>query len=184
MNLKYMIYIMFIATATLLTAGCIDQEQATEKVGVVPTDNLPEGFQLIAIQNSTYGLDEEEEIEDFVGDEDIGEIQEITKGIYKWGVGNNYDANVIVVEAQNENYAKAAIANYVTQPDFERPPLQGVDRFSTAFVNGHEVIEIRDKVDKNEIKYLFIWTNENKVVLVKGNNNLASSLELAKATGL
>jgi hypothetical protein len=186
MNLKYLVCMLFIATTIILAPGCISQEQGSEATtAVVPTENLPEGFQLIAVLNeSTPGVNMEDEIEDFRGDEEIGQV-EATVGVYQWGeLGKDYDARVTVMECENENFARAAVSNYITQPDFQKPPLKGVDRFSTAVVNGHEVTEIREKVGKSGIRYLYIWNNENQVVLVEGNGNPASSRELAKATGL
>ena len=59
----------------------------------------------------------------------------------------------------------------------------GVDRFSTAVVNGRQVTEIRDKVG-GELKYIYLWNDGSRVVLVEGNGDRAESLKLASATGL
>jgi hypothetical protein len=184
MNLKYAVCMLLIA-GSVLTAGCIGSENSGgEEAAGVPTENLPEGFSLIAVvDDSTPGINMEDEIADFRGDEDIGTV-EATVGKYQWGeMGKDYDARGTVIDCENEAKAKAAVSNDVAQPKFEKPPFVGVDRFSTAVVNGRQVTEIRDKVGK-ELKYLYIWNDGNRVVLVEGNGDRADSLELASATGL
>jgi hypothetical protein len=183
MNLKYAVCMLLIA-GTVLTAGCLSEEGAGGEVAGVPTENLPEGFSLIAVvDDSTPGINMEDEIADFRGDEDIGAV-EATVGKYQWGeMGKDYDARITVIDCESELKAEAAVANYVAQPEFEKPPFVGVDRFSTAVVNGHQVTEIRDKVGK-ELKYLYIWNDGKQVVLVEGNGDRADSLELASSTGL
>jgi len=117
------------------------------------------------------------------GDEDIGTVK-ATVGKYQWGeMGKDYDARVTVIDCESEENAQTAVSNYIAQPEFEKPPFVGVDRFSTAVVNGRQVTEIRDKVGK-ELKYLYIWNDGSRVVLVEGNGDRANSLELASATGL
>ncbi len=184
MNLKYAVCMLLIA-GLVLAAGCISSEKAGgEKAASVPTENLPEGFSLIAVvDDSTPGINMEDEIADFRGDEDIGAVK-ATVGKYQWGeIGKDYDARITVMDCESEAKAEAAIANYKAQPDFEKPPFVGVDRFSTAVVNGHQVTEIRDKVGK-ELKYIYIWNDGSRVVLVEGNGDRAESLQLASATGL
>jgi len=185
MNLKYAVCMLLI-TGTALTAGCISSEKAGGESLGVPTENLPEGFSLIAvIDDSTPGINMEDEIADFRGDEDIGTVK-ATVGKYQWGeMGKDYDARITVIDCESEEKAEAAVSNYIAQPKFEKPPFVGVDvdRFSIAVVNGHQVTEIRDTVGK-ELKYLYIWNDGNRVVLVEGNGDRADSLELASATGL
>lgn len=185
MNLKYAVCMLLIA-GLVLAAGCIGSEKKAGGEGAagVPTENLPQGFSLIAvIDDSTPGINMEDEIADFRGDEDIGTVK-ATVGKYQWGeMGADYDARVTVMSCENEAKAEAAVSNYKAQPDFEKPPFVGVDRFSTAVVNGHQVTEIRDKVEK-ELKYIYIWNDGSQVVLVEGNGDRAESLQLASATGL
>ena len=76
------------------------------------------------------------------------------------------------------------MSNYVSQPDFQTPPYKGIPRFSYALVNDHNTTEIRDAVDDNSLRYLYLWNNGNIVVLVEGNGDRSMSLELASATGL
>ena len=184
MNLKCAVCMLLIA-GLVLAAGCISSEKkGGEEAAGVPTENLPEGFSLIAvIDDSTQGIDMEDEIADFRGDEDIGAV-EATVGKYQWGeMGVDYDARVTVMDCENEAKAEAAVANYKAQPKFEKPPFVGVDRFSTAVVNGRQVTEIRDKVG-GELKYIYPWNDGSRVVLVEGNGDRAESLQLASATGL
>jgi len=176
--------LFFIATLVLLASGCVSGDEEVSSIAV-PTENLPEGFELLRVINeSTPGVDMESEIEDFQGEEDIGDIK-ATVGTYLWGeMGKDYNAKVTILECQSPEYAQAAYSNYVNQTDFQNPPLKGVDRFGTAIVNGKEVTEIRDRTRDDKIKYVYIWTNDNLVVLVEGNNDQAASLELASATNL
>lgn len=175
-------YVIIFAAAVLLATGCITQEERSSSIGV-PTDDLPEGFKLIAVlNNSTPGINMDNEIEDFRGHEDIGKVL-ATGGIYQWGDWGDYDAIITLIECDSTGYAKAAISNYISQPKFENPPFKGVDRFSSAIVNGHEVTEIRDRAG-DDIRYLYIWNNENIVALAQGNSDRGKSLELASATGL
>ena len=175
---------LFIAASVLLASGCISGGDEVSSVAV-PTDNLPEGFELLGVINESMpGVDMETEIEDFRGEEDIGDVK-ATIGIYQWGkLGKDYNAKVTILVCQSPEYAQAAYNNYVNQTKFQKPPHKGVDRFSTAIVNGQEVTEIRDRARGDEIKYIYIWTNENLVVLVEGNDDRAASLELASATKL
>jgi len=183
MNLKYAVCMLLIA-GTVLNAGCLSSEKASGEETGVPTENLPEGFSLIAvIDDSTPGINMEDEIADFRGDEDIGQVK-ATVGKYRWGeMGKDYDARITVIDCESEQKAEAAVSNYVAQSKFKNPPFVGVDRFSTVVINGRQVTEIRDSVGK-ELKYIYIWNDGNRVVLVEGNSDRADSLELASATGL
>jgi hypothetical protein len=181
MSLKYAVCMLIIA-ATVLNLGCISSDEAGGEGPRVPTENLPEGFTLVAvIDGDTQGINIEDEIADFRGDEDIGAVRAAI-GIYQWAeMGTGYDSKITVMDCEDEAKAEAAVSNYVGQPKFEKPPFVGVDRFSTAVVNGREVTEIRSAVGK-ELKYIYIWNDGNQVVLVEGNGDRAESLELASAT--
>lgn len=183
MNLKCAVCMLIIA-GLVLASGCLSTDEAGGEAAAVPTENLPEGFSLIAVvDGSTVGINMEDEIADFRGDEDIGRVN-ATLGKYQWGeMGKDYDARVLVIDCETEAKAEAAVANYLAQPKFENPPFVGVDRFSTAVVNGRQVTEIREKVGK-ELKYVYIWNDASRVVLVEGNGDRADSLELASATGI
>lgn len=178
-------YILFISIALLAVSGCVAEEKADSPAVLVPTDNLPAGFSLLTVKNeSTQGVNMTEEIEDFYGAEDIGPAN-ATVGIYMWApMGEGYDSKITLILLQDEEHAKAAIANYRALPEFENPPYEGIDRFSTAIVNGHEVTEIRDAARENSLRYLYLWNSGSTVILVEGNYDRSRSMELASATGL
>jgi hypothetical protein len=175
--------VLFISIVLLALSGCIAEEIADG--AAVPKDDLPTGFSLLAIKTaSTQGINITEEIEDFYGKEDVGPLN-ATVGIYRWGEpGEGYDAKITQIVLEDVESAKAAIANYRSLPEFENPPYKGIDRFSTAIVNGHEATEIRDAVGENSLRYLYLWNNGGTVILVEGNGDRSQSLELASATGL
>ena len=176
-------YILFISIALIAISGCIAEE--TSESFAIPKDNLPAGFSLLAVKTeSTQGVNMTEEIEDFYGREDIGPAN-ATVGVYIWGEpGESYDAKVTLISLEDVESAENAVSNYRSLPEFENPPYKGIDRFSTAIVNGHEVIEIRDAAGGNSLRYLYLWNSGSTVVLVEGNDDRSKSLELASATGL
>jgi hypothetical protein len=185
MKAKNINYILFISVALLALSGCTAQETADSNA--VPRDDLLTGFSLLAVKTaSTQGVNMTEEIEDFFGAEDASiDPSNATVGIYRWGEpGHSYDAKVTLITLENEEDARAAIANYRSLPEFKNPPYKGIDRFSTAIVNGHEVTEIRDAVGENGLRYLYLWNNGGTVVLVEGNGDRSQSMELASATCL
>ena len=183
MKSKNINYILFISIALIAVSGCVAEK--TDGSAVVPKDNLPAGFSLLAVKTaSTQGVNITEEIEDFYGAEDIGPAN-ATVGIYKWGEpGESYDAKVTLIALEDVENAETAISNYRSLPEFKNPPYKGIDRFSTAVVNGHNATEIRDAVGGNSLRYLYLWNSSSTVVLVEGNGDRSRSLELASATGL
>jgi hypothetical protein len=183
MRSKNIYRVLFIFFVLLAISGCIAEETADS--AAVPKDDLPTGFSLLAVKTaSTEGVNMTEEIEDFYGAEYI-EPSNATVGVYRWGEpGESYDAKVTLIVLEDALSAEAAISNYRSLPEFKNPPYRGIDRFSTAIVNGHEVIEIRDAVGGNSLRYLYLWNNGGTVVLVEGNGDRGRSLELASATGL
>jgi hypothetical protein len=187
MKSRNIIYVLFILIALSAASICAAEETADSATAsaTVPEDNLPAGFSLLAVNTaSTQGINMTEEIEDFYGAEDIGPAN-ATVGIYTWGeLGKSYDAKVTLISLEDVECAEAAISNYKSLPEFKNPPYRGIDRFSTATVNGHEVTEIRDAVGGTSLRYIYLWNNGSTVVLVEGNGDRSKSLELASATGL
>lgn len=183
MMLRNIIYLLSISLALLAVSGYVVGETASSPA--VPKDNLPAGFSFLAVKtNSTQGVNMTEEIEDFYGAEDIGPAN-ATVGIYTWApIGEGYDSKITLIQLRDEAHANAAIANYRARPEFKNPPYRGIDRFSTAIVNGHEVTEIRDAVGENRLRYIYLWNSSSTVVLVEGNGDRSKSMELASATGL
>ncbi len=178
------ICILFITLVLTATLGCVAQEKTNSSLSV-PTKNLPEGFKLAGVETeSTKGVNMTEEIINFYGAKDIGPVTAIV-GRYWWGEpGATYDSKITLISTKDEEHAQAAISNYKSQPDFQKPPYQGIARFSNAIVNGHNTTEIRDAVGDNTLRYLYLWNKGNIVVLVEGNGTRSKSLELASATGL
>lgn len=177
------ICILFISLVLTATLGCVAQEKTSSLS--VPTNNLPEGFKLAAVETeSTKGINMTDEIKDFYGAEDIGKVS-ATVGRYWWGdPGTTYVSKITLISASDEAHAQAAISNYQSQPDFKNPPYKGIDRFANAVVNSHNATEIRDAVGDNELRYMYLWNKGNIVVLVEGNGDRSKSLELASVTGL
>jgi hypothetical protein len=174
------LFISLVLAATMAMA-----QEKTYSALSVPTKNLPEGFKLAAVETeSTKGVNMTEEIKDFYGAKDIGQVN-ATLGRYWWGEpGTTYDAKITLISLTDESHAQAAISNYISQPDFKMPPFRGIPRFASAVVNGHNVTEIRDAVGDNNLRYLYIWNNKNIVILVEGNGDRSKSLELASITDL
>jgi hypothetical protein len=183
MILRNLNYILFISIVLLAVSGCVAEEKTSSLA--LPKDNLPAGFSLLAVKTeSTQGVNMTEEIEDFYGAEDIGPVN-ATVGIYTWApLGEGYDSKITLIQLQDEEHAEAAVANYKALPEFKNPPYKGIDRFSTAIVNGHGVTEIRDAVGNNGLRYLYLWNDGSIVILVEGNGDRSRSMELASATGL
>ncbi|NYT01918.1 MAG: hypothetical protein GKC10_04070 [Methanosarcinales archaeon] len=173
---------LLISLILLPICGCVDENDEAVTASV-PTDNLPQGFTLLAVMDkNTKNVNITEEIKDFYGSRDIGQVN-ATVGKYQWApLGQAFDARITLIETQSPEIATAAAENYRALEEYQRPPALGVDRFSTAIVNGHEVTEIRDRT-QDTMRYLFLWTNENLVILVEGTDDRSQSLELASVTG-
>ncbi|MEM2097377.1 MAG: hypothetical protein QXI70_04400 [Methanothrix sp.] len=155
----------------------------------VPTENLPAGFKLLGvIDANTTGVNISEEINDFYGAREIGGVKDVSIGKYIWGeMGVDYDAKITILSLENDGYAMAAYENYRSREEFKYPPLEGIDRFANATINGHDALEIRDMVRDLRgisIRFLYLWTNSSSVVLVEGNSSRESSMALAAATGM
>ncbi len=184
--MKYVNILCVISLVLLANSVSLAQEDAgNATMQSVPTENLPGGFDFLAMKNaSTVGVNITEEIIDFYGDEDIGPAN-ATIGIYTWApIGETYDAKITLLSLQDEAQAKAAISNYKSLPEYKNPPYRGIDRFSTVTINGHEATEIRDATGDNGLRFLYLWNNDSNVVLVEGNSDRNDSMNLASATGL
>lgn len=180
MKANQSILILIAASAALILAGAVDPG--------VPRDNLPEGFKVLAVMNSsTEGVNITDEISDFYGPLEIGEVN-ATVGKYLWGVpGVDWDAKVTVLQLSSPEHAQAAYDNYRNLEDYKYPPAKDVERFANATVNGHPALEIRDLVENTRgsfIRLMYLWTNQSTVVLAEGNYLQNQSLALAEATAL
>lgn len=155
----------------------------------VPTENLPAGFRLMGvIDTNTTGVNVSEEINDFYGARDIGRVTDVSIGKYIWGeMGVDYDAKITILSLEDDAHAMAAYENYRNRDEFRYPPVEGIERFANATINGHDALEIRDRVRDLRgvsIRFLYLWTNSSSVVLVEGNGSRESSMALAAATGM
>ena len=189
--------LLLVACALLAASGCIAQDNNNKgvslapngageiSVSMIPAKNLPEGFSLLATQDaSTKGVNMTEEINKFHGAKDIGPAQAVI-GIYQWApLGQGYDSKVTLILLKDASHAQAAIDNYKALSRFQQPPYKGISRFGSAIINGHNSTEIRDSARQNSLRFLYLWNNDNIVVLVEGNNDRSKSIELASATGL
>jgi hypothetical protein len=183
MKSKNIICILFISTVLLaISAFAIDN---TTTPAAMPMKDLPEGFKLLTIQTaSTQGVNMTDEVVDFFGAKDIGPWN-ATKGIYVWApLGQGYDSKITLLTLSSQEHAKAAISNYISQSKYQLPPYRGIDRFSSAIINGHNTTEVRDSARGDSLRFLYLWNNGNTVVLVEGNDTRSKSMELASATGL
>ncbi|NMB86686.1 MAG: hypothetical protein A4E44_01708 [Methanosaeta sp. PtaB.Bin018] len=187
MRSNSIIYILFICVMLASSMICLAENTTSASAAnlTVPKEMLPEGFKLLAVlPEMDPNVNMTEYISDFYGAEDIGPAA-VTVGIYQWGKpGEAYDAKVTLIQLQDEEHADAAISNYKSNPEFQKPPFVGVDRFASALINGHNATEIRKRVNGQTLRYLYLWRNGSTVVLVEGNGDLGKSRDLASATGL
>jgi hypothetical protein len=183
MKSKNIICILFISTVLLAISALATDNTTTP--AAMPMKNLPEGFKLLTVQTaSTQGVNMTDEVVDFFGSKDIGPWN-ATKGIYIWApLGQGYDSKITLLMLSDEEHAKAAISNYMSQSKYQLPPYRGIDRFSSAIINGHNTTEVRDTAREDSLRFLYLWNNGNTVVLVEGNDTRSKSMELASATGL
>lgn len=187
MRSRSIIYILFISLLLASGTVCQGEDAANSKSAnpVVPKENLPEGFKLIAaLPEMDPHVNMTDYINDFYGAKDIGKTN-VSVGIYQWGKpGETYDAKITLIQLQDEMFAESAYSNYMSLPEFQKPPFRGVDRFTSAIINGHNATEIRKNVGESGLRYLYLWKNGSIVVLVEGNDDNGKSRDLASATGL
>jgi hypothetical protein len=191
MKPKYGISMLLTATALLVISGCIAQEKAGSDSlnSYLPQGkNLPEGFRLvIALNNSTPGLNMTDEIADFYGEKNIGPADAV-EGRYYWTEpGKDYDARVTIISLQDDDHAKAAVSNYLSNFKSSGNLLKlpgNISLINPTTINGHEATEIGRLHGDNSIQLLYLWSNKNLAVLVEGNGSRTVSMEFASATGL
>ncbi|MFQ6054500.1 MAG: hypothetical protein ACE5J3_00775 [Methanosarcinales archaeon] len=152
---------------------------------LIPQNNLPNDFELVTIYNdTTSGINSTEQILKYItGNLSIGSISS-ARGIYKYsGVGST-DVRVTVIKTTSLDNAKNVIENYKkSKPEFKHDVSSTVARFATVEFNGHTATEIRELTpDQKNVKYSYIWQNENYVFIVDGNHDRDASMELARLT--
>jgi hypothetical protein len=185
MRSKNIIRILFISLVLASSIGCLAEDSTGASAAnlVVPRENLPEGFSLLAaLPEMDSSVNMTEYIKDFHGAQDIGPAN-VSVGIYQWGkLGESYDAKITLIQLSDEEHARAAISNFKSQ--YDDMVARGLPIFENATINDHEALQIKDVRGDNSIRYLYLWNRASLVTLVEGNNDLNQSLELARATGL
>ncbi len=187
MTMKNIICLLFISLVLAASAGCLakDPVRASASDPAVPTNNLPNGFKLMAaLPGENSNLNMTDYITEFYGPENIGPAN-TSVGIYQWtDLGQGYDAKITLIQLSDEEHARAAVSNFKSQKTYQEQLARKLPIFGNATVNGHETLEIRDIRGDNSIRYLYLWNTGSIVALVEGNNDRNQSIELADASGL
>ncbi len=152
---------------------------------MVPTENLPGTFKLIAmVDEETPGSMNitEEALSTIAGNLSVGEIKAV-QGVYEFEA-KTYTVFVTIIECTDSMNAANAVENYKNKPDFEKPPSMTVSRFGTVTFNEHEATEVRRKPQGDGgIRYGYVWSNGNHVFIVEpGTDDRLASMELAQMT--
>jgi len=187
MTSKNIICLLFISLLLASSAGCLAKDPAVAATAnpAVPTENLPEGFKLLAaLPGTNSNLNITDYIRDFYGSEEIGPAN-TSVGIYQWGKpGVDGDAKITLIQLSDEEHARAAVSNFENQKTYQDQLARGLPIFGNATINGHETLEIKDIRGDNSFRYLYLWNTGSIVALVEGNNNKTQSMELAGVTRL
>ncbi|MHB8120054.1 MAG: hypothetical protein ACYDHX_15260 [Methanothrix sp.] len=182
-----LICLLFISLVLASSAGCLAKDPAGASTAnpVVPKENLPDGFKLLAaLPEMDDSVNMTDYIRGFYGSEDIGPAN-TSVGIYQWGKpGENYDAKITLIQLSDEEHAKAAVSNFKSQATYQDQLARKLPIFGNATINGHETLEIKDIRGDNSFRYLYLWNTGSTVALIEGNNNKNQSMELANASGL
>jgi hypothetical protein len=187
------IIILFAAAALLAVSGCIaaeKQSSSSELLGLIPQGkNLPEGFELIYIVNdevndtskNIFQKNMTDEIEMFYGVKDIGNVKAVVARYRQ--PGYDKDGKVTLISSQDTGLAQAAVSNYVSNFKEENPfVLPGnVSLIGEAKIGNHDATEFKDIVENNAIKYNYLWSLGNMVVLVEGSPDREKSIAFAEA---
>jgi hypothetical protein len=138
--------------------------------------NLPAGFEYVG--NHSLSPDE------IKINYNVGNVSGIlggSEGLYKGS--NNSDFYVDVIQLED----KEAANNFISTYKSSFPQLNGSSRFVEDSFNGHSAIRITDytfEAGKTVPRYLYVWNNENYVLVVSGNTVDYSPIrQLAEATG-
>lgn len=183
--------ICVLLTTLLLTSslGCLAEEStgSSDANPALPITALPDGFELLAaLPEMDTNVNMTGYITDFYGEKKI-DPSDISVGIYQWKADEGkmaYDAKITYLRLMDEEQAENAIYNFKSQKDYIEQLARGLNIFGNATINDHEVLEIMHFRNNNNYKYIYLWNDEDLVVLVEGNNDKSQSLQLASATGL
>ena len=153
--------------------------------GMIPTENLPGTFKLIAIidENTSGSMNiTEDALSTIAGNLSVGEIKAV-QGVYDFEA-KTYSVFVTVIECTDSMNAANAVENYKNQPDFKNPPSKTVSRFGKVTFNEHEATEVRRKpLGSDDLRYGYVWSNGNRVFIVEpGTDDRLASMKLAEMT--
>jgi len=186
------IAVLLAATAFLAVSGCIAQEKqssSTELLGMVPQGkDLPEGFELIYRANDEVDDNSKnilkknmtEEIEKFYGERDIGDVRAV-KGWYRQP-GYDKDGLITIISSENSASAQAAVSNYISNFRRDNPLMLpgNVSPIGEAMIGNHDATEFKD-LRGNVIRYAYLWSSGNLVVLVEGSPDREKSIAFAES---
>jgi hypothetical protein len=193
MKYWYPIIILFAAAAFLAVSGCIaaeKQSSSSELLGLLPQGkDLPEGFELIYIVNdevndtskNIFQKNMTDEIEKFHGVKDIGNVKAVVARYRQPGYDN--DGKVTLISSQDPGLAQAAALNYISNFKKENPFLLpgNISLVGEARVGNHDATEFKDITGDNTIRYAYLWSSGNMVVLVEGSPDRDKSIAFAEA---
>ncbi|MDD3317390.1 MAG: hypothetical protein PHH67_08745 [Methanosarcina sp.] len=163
------------ANRTELPRATISPDQSLADVSELA--NLPADFEYVG----SIPLNEEY-IKDYYKAENVSGIVEGSEGLYKY---NESDFCLDVIKLKDPEAAN----NFITTYKSTFPPLQNENdsRFVEESFNGHSAVRIKKYVTdegKPVPRYIYIWSNENYVLVVSGNTvDNAPVKQLAEATG-
>ena len=201
MGVKIMKYwcplaILLAAAAFMAVSGCIAQEKqssSSELLGLIPQGkDLPGGYKLIYIVNdevndtskNLFQKNMTDEIEMFYGEKDIGKVKAVVARYLQPGFEN--DGKVTLISSQDPSLAQAAASNYISNFKKENPFLLpgNVSLVGEARVGNHDATEFKDIVGDNTIRYSYLWSSGNMVILVEGGPDREKSIAFAEAVKL
>lgn len=154
-------------------ATAISDEDA---VGMNKIKNLPIGFEYVGNLSLSKG-----DIKNNYKAENVSGILGGSEGLYKGS--NNSDFYLDVIKFENIADANDFIFTYKSS----FTPLKKNSRFVEDPFNGHSALKIIDyviDVGKSVPRYIYIWNNENYVLVISGSTvNSSLVRQLAEATG-
>ncbi len=174
---KNIALISVFAVLIIAFSGCVGNNTPAENVsGISKVKNLPAGFEFVG--NPSLSIDE---IKTNYKAENVSGILGGSEGLYKGS--NNSDFYIDVIQLEN----KEAANNFISTYKSSFTPLKEGSRFAEESFNGHSAVRITNYVTeagKTVPRYIYIWNNENYVLVVSGTTVDNSPVrQLAEATG-
>jgi hypothetical protein len=193
MKYWHTIAVLLAAAAFLAASGCIATEKqstSTDLLGMVPQGkDLPVGFELIYIANDEVDDNSRnllkknmtEEIEKFYGEKNIEKVRAV-KGWYRQPEYGD-DGLITIISSEDSALAQAAISNYISNFQKDNPfVLPGnVSLIEEAKIGNHDATEFKDLTGENVVRYAYLWSSGNLVVLVEGSPDREKSIAFAES---